>query len=153
MSAGAVAAMESGKVDAAVMAEPAISQLRARKGELKILADTRTAAGVRSVYGVDSYPAAVLYSKREWVEKNPETARRLARAVRRTLEWIQSHQGEEIAAKMPEWMRGQGAVIESSKGMYSPDGVMAPDAAAAALQVMGGSGDAGRFYTNEFVKR
>ena len=34
MAAGAVAAMESGKVDAAIMAEPAITQLRRAQGRV-----------------------------------------------------------------------------------------------------------------------
>jgi NitT/TauT family transport system substrate-binding protein len=124
MAAGSVAAMESGTVDAAVMAEPAITQLKARKGELHVLADTRTQMGVRAVYGVDTYPAAVLYSKKEWVESNPETARKLTRAIVRTLAWIQTHSGEQIAAKMPDWLQGQGEVIERSKAMYSIDGAL-----------------------------
>lgn len=164
MSAGSVAAMEAGRVDAAVMAEPAISQLEKRRGALQVLADTRTVEGVRQVYGVDAYPAAVLYSSAEWVGKNEVLAERLAGAMRRTLEWIQSHSAAEIAAKMPvEFQGGDAAMyaqaIERSKGMFSPDGVLAPEAAEAALRVMGESMekvrnakiDVRECYTNRFV--
>lgn len=164
MAAGAVAAMESGKVDAAIMAEPAISQLRARKGDLRILADTQSRKGVLDLYGVSTYPAAVLYSKTEWVETNQIIAQRLARAIRRTLAWIQSHSAEDIAARMPETMRGgdqklYAEAIANSKDMFSPDGLLDEEAARAVVRVLGESlekvrlakPDVTRCFTNQFV--
>ena len=164
MAAGAVAAMETGKVDAAVMAEPAISQLRARKGELRILAHTQSLTGVREVYGVSSYPAAVLYSHTDWVEKNQILAARLAKAIRRTLAWIQAHSAADIAAKMPEAMRGGDPAlytqaIANSKDMFSPDGILDDEAAQAVVGVLGESlervrlakPDVKQCYTNRFV--
>jgi NitT/TauT family transport system substrate-binding protein len=159
-----VAAMESGKVDAAVMAEPAISQLRARKGELKVLAHTQSLSGVRDVYGVSSYPAAVLYSTAAWVDNNQVLAIRLAKAIRRTLAWIQAHSAEDIAARMPENLRGSDLeiytrAIANSKDMFSPDGVLDEEAAQAAVRVLGETlervrtarPDVKQCYTNQFV--
>ena len=77
MSATAVGAVTHNKVDAAVMTDPALAIVRKQMPGLHILADTRTVEGVRSVFGVESYPSAVLYSKAEWVERNRETAKRL----------------------------------------------------------------------------
>jgi len=164
MAAGAVAAMEAGKVDAAVMAEPAISQLRARRGELRVLAHTQSMAGVKDVYGVTTYPAAVLYSQTPWVEKNQLLASRLARAMRRTLAWIQEHSADDIAAKMPANLRGPDlklyiAALAASKDMYSPDGVLEHEAAEAVVRVLGETmenvrkqaPDVKRCYTNQFV--
>ena len=164
MAAGAVAAMESGKVDAAIMAEPAISQLRARRGELRVLAHTQSLTGVREVYGVSSYPAAVLYSHADWVEKNQILAARLAKAIRRTLAWIQAHSAADIAAKMPETMRGGDLAlytqaIANSKDMFSPDGILDDEAAQAVVGVLGESlervraakPDVKQCYTNRFV--
>ncbi len=156
MSAGAVAAMEGGKVDAAVMAEPAISQLTARGAAVKVLADARTRDGVRAIYGVESYPAAVLYSTEAWIAANPELARRLARAMTRTLAWIQSNGSVAIAEKMPPEFHGgdarmYAAAIEASRDMYSPDGVLPAEGAAAVVRAMGSKADPGSLYTNEFV--
>lgn len=164
MAASAVAAMESGKVDAAIMAEPAMSQLRARKGELQILAHTQSLTGVRDVYGVSSYPAAVLYANAEWVEKHQLLAQRLARAIRRTLAWIQAHSAEDIAAKIPPNLRGDDLklytqAISNSKDMFSPDGVLDDEAAQAMVRVLGESlesvrtakPDVRQCYTNQFV--
>jgi NitT/TauT family transport system substrate-binding protein len=164
MAGGAVMAMESGKVDAAIMAEPGISQLRARKGELKVLAHTQSLTGVRDVYGVSSYPAAVLYSHAEWVEKHQILAQRLARAIRRTLAWIQAHSAEDIAGRMPANLRGEDVklytqAISNSKDMFSPDGVLDEEAAQAVVRVLGetlesvrtAKPDVKKCYTNQFV--
>jgi NitT/TauT family transport system substrate-binding protein len=166
MAAGSVAAMEAGRVHAAVMAEPAISQLEKRRGALRVLAETQTVEGVRAAYGVDAYPAAVLYSASTWVSSNEILAQRLARAIRRTLSWIQSHPASEIAAKMPGQFHGGDLelyvrAIERSKHMYSPDGVMPASAADAAYRVMAesmpkvrsASFDVSRCYTNRFVEQ
>lgn len=164
MAAGAVAAMESGKVDAAIMAEPGISQLRARKGELKVLAHTQSLTGVRDVYGVSSYPAAVLYSNADWVDKNQILAQRLAKAIRRTLAWIQAHSASDIAGKMPENLRGSDIAlytqaISNSKDMFSPDGVLDDEGAQAVVRVLSETlervrtarPDVKECYTNQFV--
>ena len=63
ISATAVGAVTHNKVDAAVMTDPALAIVRKQMPGLHILADTRTAEGVRSVFGVESYPSAVLYSR------------------------------------------------------------------------------------------
>src|SRR5258708_23080072 len=80
MSATAVGAVTHNKVDAAVMTDPALAIVRKQMPGLHTLADTRTADGVRSVFGVESYPSAVLYSKTERTEKNREKAAKLAGA-------------------------------------------------------------------------
>lgn len=163
-AATAVAAMERGSVAAAVMIDPALSQLARRAAGLKILADTRTAAGVRATFGVDSYPASVFYSTAGWLERNPETARRLARAMTRTLAWMQAHSAREIALKMPEAHRGGDLevyveAIRSSMPVFSPDGVMSAEGAEAVRKVLEASlpkvrearVDVGQTYTNQFV--
>ncbi len=165
MAGGAVAAMEAGKVDAAIMAEPAITQLRARvKGDLRVLAHTQSLTGVRAVYGVSSYPAAVLYANAEWVDKNQILAQRLAKAIRRTLAWIQAHSAEDIAGKMPANLRGENLAlythaIANSKDMFSPDGLLDDEAAQAVVRVLGETlervrtahPDVKQCYTNQFV--
>src|SRR6266571_5588321 len=99
--AGAAAAVEHGKVDAAVVTDPVLTQVLKRNPDLRILADARQAAGVKEIFGTATYPASVLYSTAEWIERNPNAAGRLARAIRRTLEWMHQPSAGEIAAKMP----------------------------------------------------
>jgi NitT/TauT family transport system substrate-binding protein len=164
-TATAVAAMEKGKVDAGVMIEPAVAALEDRAGELEILADTSTQEGVQDVFGVDSYPASVLYASSEWIEANPETAEKLARAIVKTLDYIESHSVEEIMAEMPEEFVGAEPEIyrqgmESTLESFSIDGVMqegGPEAVHEVLslsleEVESADIDLSNTYTNEFVE-
>ena len=132
-SATAVAAVDRASVDAAVMTDPALLQVQLRHPSLRILADSRTAEGVAAIYGAQVYPASVLYSKAEWVEAHADESKRLARAIRRTLEWIAAHSAREIALKMPPSYQGPNLelyikAIENSKAMFSADGRMPTDA-------------------------
>src|SRR5437868_12384535 len=105
MSSTAVAAITRGKVDAAIMTDPALQIARKQAPTIRILADTRTAAGVREVFAVDSYPSVVLYSTAQWLSTHREEAARLARALNSTVSWMRSHSAEEIREKMPAQFR------------------------------------------------
>jgi NitT/TauT family transport system substrate-binding protein len=166
MSATAVGAMTHGKVDAAIMTDPALEVVRKQLPGAKILADTRTAEGTRAVFGVDSYPSAVLYSTAPWMDSHHDEAGRLARAITRTLAWMRSHSPEEIRAKMPPAFRTEDAStdldgLQSLKGMLSEDGRMTAESAEAVRKVLAGSLenvrsaniDLARTYTNEFLSR
>lgn len=164
MSGTAVGAVTHNKVDAAVMTDPALAIVRKQMPGLHILADTRTAEGVRSVFGVESYPSAVLYSKAEWVEKNRDAATRLARAMTKTLSWMRSHSPEEIREKMPASFRTEDAatdveVLRTAQAMLSVDGRFTAEAVDAVHKVMSASLesvrnakiDLGKTYTNELI--
>lgn len=142
-ASSAVAAMEQGRVDAAVMIDPALSLLQHRAGaeNVKVLLDTRTAQGVREHFGVSTYPAAVLYTTREWLNNNEDNASKLASAIVKTLQWITQHSPEEIADKMPpEYAQGNREVyvasIARAKEAYSEDGAMQADSAEAVQAVL-----------------
>ncbi|GAA3986345.1 ABC transporter substrate-binding protein [Allokutzneria multivorans] len=127
----AVEAMESGKVDAAVMIDPAFSLLQKRFGvdRVRVLSDTRTAAGVRAEFGVSTYPATVLYSGSDWVGGNPAVAGKLTRAIVRTLDWMRKHTAAEIAEKMPPEYAGGDfetyvQAIAHAKDAFSQDGAI-----------------------------
>jgi len=164
MSATAVAALTHKTVDAAIMTDPAIEMVRQQLPSAKILADTRTAAGVRAVFGVDMYPATVLYSTAPWLARHREEAGRMARALRRTVQWMQAHSPEEIRARMPAPFRTADAAadvagLRATQAMLSPDGRTTPEAAAIVRKVLSVSLesvrnttiDLDRTYTNEFV--
>jgi NitT/TauT family transport system substrate-binding protein len=163
-AASRTAALEQGKVDAAVVLEPSISQLSLRNPGLKILADTRTPEGSRQVLGSDYYPSAVLYGTQEWLAQNPVAARALARAMKKTLEWIAAHSPEEFAQAMPASLKiddheAYVEAIRQTKGIFSRDGQMPQSGAEAVLRVMKAAHekvraskiDLSRTYTNGFV--
>jgi len=164
MSATAVGAVTHNKVDAAVMTDPALAIVRKQMPGLHILADTRTVDGVRSVFGVESYPSAVLYSKTDWVEKNRDTAKLLAGVITKTLSWMRSHTPAEIREKMPSSFRTEDAasdveVLRTAQAMLSVDGKFTPEAIEAVHKVLSTSLpavrdakiDLSRTYTNELI--
>jgi NitT/TauT family transport system substrate-binding protein len=163
-AATAVAAMEHGKVDAGVMADPSFTMVARRNPGVRVLADLRTPEGVKEAFGTDNYPASVLYSSGDWVRANGDTAAKLARAIVRTLRWMQAHSPEEIAAKAPKAFRGDDdtlyvEALKASMPMFSPDGAMSPAGAEVVRQLLAGSLekvrtasiDLSKTFTNEFI--
>jgi NitT/TauT family transport system substrate-binding protein len=163
-AATAVAAIEHGKVDAGMLADPAFTLVARRNPGVRVLADLRTAAGVTEAFGTGTYPASVLYAKGEWIRSNRDTTQRLATAITRTLAWMHAHSAQEIAAKMPKTFRGDDdalyvEALTASMPMFSTDGVMDPAGAAAVHTLLAGSIDKvhsatidlAKTYTNEFI--
>jgi NitT/TauT family transport system substrate-binding protein len=163
LGASAVAAMEQGSIDAAVMLDPAVTQLGGRNKDLRILVDTRTQKDTIEVFGGE-YPGGALYTRADWIEKNPKVAQGLVTGIINTLKWIHSHTPEEIMAKMPEELVGANkelylAALKNTLPMYSDTGRMDPKGAQAVLAVFSQSSpdvakaniDLSKTYTNEFV--
>ncbi|PYR09852.1 MAG: ABC transporter substrate-binding protein [Acidobacteria bacterium] len=164
-AATAIAAVEHGRVDAGMLADPALTILVKRTPGTRILADLRTSAGVKEAVDADAYPASVLYAQHEWLRSHAETTRRLASAIVRTLQWMHTHTPREIADRTPKSFRGEDEAlyveaVKSSMAMFSPDGVM--DAAGAAAvhkllaqsmdKVRAAQVDLSKTYTNEWVR-
>jgi NitT/TauT family transport system substrate-binding protein len=163
-AATAIAAIEHGKVDAAMVADPAFTLIARRNPTARVLADLRTAAGVKEALGADTYPSSVLYSKTDWVRENRDTAAKLARAILRTLQWMHAHSPQEIADKTPKSFRGEDdalyvEAVKNSMPMFSPDGLMDAAGAEAVRALLAGSMEKVRTtqinlsqtYTNEFI--
>ncbi len=163
-AATAIAAVEHGKIDAGWLADPSFTFVKERNPGVRVLADLRTEAGVKEAFGTDTYPAAVLYSSAEWVRGHQDTARRLARAITHTLQWMHEHSADEIAQRTPKALRGEDAALyvdalKASMPMFSTDGRMTPDGAAAVRtllaasmdKVRGATIDLSKTYTNELL--
>ena len=164
LGATAVAAMEQGTIDAAIMLDPSVTVLQGKNKGLKILSDTRTQKDTQAVFGGD-YPGGALYSKEDWIEKHPKETQALTTAIINTLAWIHSHTPEEVMAKMPENLVGpdKAGYLDALKNtipMYSTTGKMDPKGAAAVLAVFRLSSpdvakaniDVTKTYTNIFVE-
>jgi NitT/TauT family transport system substrate-binding protein len=165
LGATAVAAMEQGQIDAAVMLDPAVTVLQSSHPDLKILSDTRTQKDNQAVFGGD-YPGGSLYATTAWVASHEKEAQALTNAIVNTLKWIHSHSPEDIMAKMPAEMVGKDktlylAALKNTIPMYSETGLMDPKGAAAVLAVFSESSpevakaniDVGKTYTNKFVEQ
>jgi NitT/TauT family transport system substrate-binding protein len=163
LDATAVAAMEQGTVDAAVMLDPTPTVLNARFPPLKILSDTRTQDDTLAVFAGE-YPGGALYSRGDWVAKHEKETAGLTTAILATLKWIHSHSPEEIMAQMPADLVGPDkalylAALKNTIPMYSTTGRMDPKGAEAVLAVFSQSSpdvakakiDLTKTYTNRFV--
>jgi NitT/TauT family transport system substrate-binding protein len=164
LAATAVAAMEHGKVNAAIMLDPAATLMQGKFKDFKILADTRTEKDTLGVFGGE-YPGGALYTRADWIAKNEATTQKMANAIVATLKWIHSHSAEEIMAKMPEELIGPDkalylAALKNTIPMYSKTGMMDPKGAQAVLAVFSQSVpeiakaniDLSKTYTNKFVE-
>ncbi|HXD47097.1 MAG TPA: ABC transporter substrate-binding protein [Pseudolabrys sp.] len=165
LGGSAVAAMEQGQIDAAVMLDPAVTILKTKYKDLQILSDTRSQKDTLAVFGGE-YPGGALYTKAEWIEKHPKEVQGMTTAILNTLKWIHSHSAEEIADKMPAEYVGNDkatyiAALKNTLAMYSNDGKMDPKGAQAVLAVFSQSSpdvakahiDLSKTYTNAFVEK
>jgi len=163
-AATAIAALEHGKVDVGMVADPAFTLVQRRNPGVRVLADLRTEQGVFEALGTHAYPASVLYAKGDWIRGNRDTTERLARAITRTLAWMQTHTPQEVADKTPKTFRGEDEALyvealRASMPMFSPDGLMAADGAEVVRTLLASSMekvrtatiDVSKTYTNEFI--
>ncbi|MEN3290085.1 MAG: sulfonate transport system substrate-binding protein [Bradyrhizobium sp.] len=165
LGATAVAAMEQGQIDAAVMLDPSVTVLQGSHPDLKILSDTRTQKDTLDVFGGE-YPGGALYATTAWVAAHEQEAQALTNAILATLAWIHSHTPEEVMAKMPEEMVGKDkalylAALKNTIPMYSQTGKMDPKGAEAVLTMFSTSSpevakaniDVTKTYTNKLVDK
>jgi NitT/TauT family transport system substrate-binding protein len=164
LGATAVAAMEQGQIDAAVMLDPAVTILKNKFSDLTILSDTRSQKDTLAVFGGE-YPGGALYTKAEWIAGHEKEVQAMTNAIVNTLKWIHSHTPEEIADKMPSELVGKDkatyiAALKNTLAMYSETGRMDPKGASAVLAVFAQSSpavakaniDLSKTYTNKYVE-
>jgi NitT/TauT family transport system substrate-binding protein len=123
----AVAAVKKGEIDALSNLDPMMTKLE-QDGDIKVVADSRSEEGTRAIFG-GSNPAAVLYVKQDFIEKNPNTVQALVNAFYKTLKWLETATPEQIAATVPEeYFLGDKALyiasVKANKPVYSVTGVI-----------------------------
>ncbi|WP_158901878.1 ABC transporter substrate-binding protein [Burkholderia sp. L27(2015)] len=162
--AGAIAALESGQIDAICNLDPVITKLD-RAGDIIIASDTRTLAATLAVYGGDM-PAGCMYTSQAFINKNPNTTQALSNAMVRALLWLQSATGKELIDTVPEsYLLGDRSLYLAAwdhvKQAISPNGLMAADGAATSLRTLqtfdqtlqGKTIDTSKTWTNDFVQK
>jgi NitT/TauT family transport system substrate-binding protein len=128
--ASAVAAMKKGEIDVISHLDPVIAKLET-DGDIVTIIDTRTEAGTRALFGA-SNPAACLYLRQDFIEKNPNTTQAAVNGLYKALRWIAAATPDQIADAVPEsYHLGDRALyitaVKASKDAYSKSGVMAQD--------------------------
>jgi len=164
LGATAVASMEQGEIEAAIMLDPAITILQGKYKDLTILSDTRSQKDTLAVFGGE-YPGGALYTKADWIASHEKEVQAMTNAIIATLKWIHSHSPEEIADKMPAELVGKDkalyvAALKNTLPMFSETGLMDPKGAQAVLAVFSQSSpdvakakiDLSKTYTNKYVE-
>ncbi|EDZ97689.1 ABC nitrate/sulfonate/bicarbonate family transporter, periplasmic ligand binding protein [Burkholderia sp. H160] len=162
--AGAIAALQSGQIDAIANLDPVVTRLE-RAGDVRVVSDTRTLADTHTVFGGDM-PAGCLYASQSFITKNPNTTQALTNAMVRALKWLQNASGSELINTVPEsYLLGDRALYldawQHVREAMSPDGLMPADGPATSLKtlkafdpvIQNAQIDLSKTWTNDFVKK
>jgi NitT/TauT family transport system substrate-binding protein len=162
-STGALTAWRSGQLDAMSNVDPVMTMLE-QKGEIRLIADSRTLKGSVDLFG-GAMPAACLYAPIEFIQKNPNTVQALTNAMVHGLKWLQTAGPSDLIKTVPEaYLLGDRALYLSAfdkvREAISPDGMIFEDGPHTALRVLT-SIDSGikadkiemaSTYTNDFAR-
>lgn len=163
-SAGALAAMRSGQIDAMANLDPVITMLEKSK-DVTVVADTRTLKDTQDIYG-GPMPAATLYTTEAFLAKNPHTVQALTNAMVRALKWLQKAGPSDLIKVVPEnFLLGDRALyidaFSKVREAISPDGYFPAAGPATALRTLQAFEpalrdkkiDLAKTYTNAFVQK
>jgi len=132
-TAGAVAIMKRGEIDAMSNLDPVISLLEADGAIVPVL-DTRSAKGMQQVYG-GAYAAGCIYVPVDFPKKYPNTTQAIVNAMVRALRFIQHSTPDQIVAAVPaDYYTDKAqykAALEKNIETYQHDGAIGMDAAQA----------------------
>ena len=128
-SASAIAAIQKGEIDAISNVDPVIAKLESTN-DVVVLAETRTTEGTNKVFG-GPMSAAVLYMRRDFMQKNPNTVQALVNAFYKALKWLEKATPEQITDVVPKeyWLGDRAlyiAAVKANLQVYSRDGIVSP---------------------------
>jgi NitT/TauT family transport system substrate-binding protein len=98
-AAGAVAAVRAGQIDALIVNDP-VATILVEGGDLTPLAEMRSEAGNKQVFGAD-YPEASIYATKDFVSKYPKTTQAMTNAIVRAEHWIAKATPQEVVDNVP----------------------------------------------------
>ena len=161
---GAVAAVRKGELDAISNIDPIIAMLEA-SGDAVVMADTRTTEGATKVFG-GTMSAAVLYFRKDFIDRNPNTVQALVNAFYKTLRWIDRATPEQIADNVPPeyWLGDKPLYIRAAKAnyeIYSRDGIVSEGSQKRSIaflqqfdkEMAAATFDPGKTFDDRFIKK
>ena len=130
-----------------------------------VLVDTRTEAGTRALFGGPN-PAAVVYTKQDWIEHHGAAMQKVVNAFAKSLKWLASATPEDVASLVPPaYHFGDRALytqaVKNSLESYSRTGVPTQEGMASVLELVrtldpelqGAQIDLAKTFEDRFVKR
>jgi NitT/TauT family transport system substrate-binding protein len=129
-TAGAIAIMKRGEIDAISNLDPVITMLES-SGDIVPVVDTRTARGMQEVYN-GAYAAGCIYVPVDFAKKYPNTAQAVVNAIMRALRFIQNSTPDQIVASVPADYYSDKALykaaLEKNLETYKHDGSISLEA-------------------------
>jgi NitT/TauT family transport system substrate-binding protein len=160
----AVDAMKAGGIDAISNLDPVITRLQ-QDNAIRIITDTRFPRVNYEIFG-GTNPAAVLYSKQEFIAANPNTMQALVNAFYKTLKWIATATTDEIVDTIPaEYFLGDRAIyvraLKANLLVYSKTGIITRQGMNSALNMLatfdadlkGAKVDLSKTFDDRFIRR
>jgi NitT/TauT family transport system substrate-binding protein len=155
-----VQALREGRADFVIAPTPDAEFYEAA-GVATLWADLTTVDGTRKAFGT-LFPTTTVFMAAERIRQRPDIALHLARAFVRSLQFINTHSADEIAAVVPPQIVGKDrakymAALREAIPMFANDGRMPVDAVAGEWRVLAAFDakyapvDVQRTYTNRFV--
>ena len=156
--------MKNGEIDAISNLDPVITRLQ-EDGVIRIVTDSRFPRVNYQIFG-GTNPAAVLYTKQDFIAANPNTMQALVNAFYKTLKWIATATTDEIVNTVPEdYFLGDRAIyvkaLRANLLVYSKTGVITRQGMTSALNMLatfdpelkGAKIDLQKTFDDRFVKR
>lgn len=162
--ARAVAAMNSGQIDAIANFDPAISMLQ-HEGTLVVELDTRNEKGLAELYG-GPYAGSAFLTTPAFIKANPNTTEAFAGAIHDALVWIAKATTDQIVDAVPESYHGGNrelyhAVIEKNRERFTKNGIVTMAQAKTVLNAISQSNpelkeaniDLTKTFDNSFIEK
>ena len=163
-AASAAAALRAGQVDALAHMDPLMTQLEQR-GEIKLLADTRSPQSALQALGAE-LPSSCLFASPEFLQRLPGTAQATSDAIVLALRWLHQASLLDIMKLLPDTAMGDDrqafvGSLERMREAFSIDGYMPIRAPESVLEAMRAADpalrdqaiDPSRCFSNALVQR
>lgn len=162
-TANIMESMRMGAVDAICFTDPVIHYL-SQKGEVLILADSRTLEGSNRMFG-GPMVSACLFAKDEFLKRRSDVTHLLTQGILRALKWLKTAGPTDILRTIPStyWMGDRALYLSAFNNVrdsYSTDGLFLKDALETAWRARANRVTDARSnwttlsqcYTNDFVR-
>ncbi|MBP1758577.1 MAG: NMT1/THI5-like protein [Firmicutes bacterium] len=162
-SAGYLAALSKGEIQAAVSTNPWSARQLLDAGGV-VIVDGADEAAMEDLMGTSTYELFTIFTSDAYIAENPETVQKTVNAIARAIDWMNEASSEEIAKNLEPLFEGQydellfSAEADQERGLHTATGYHTESGFAAALaltKLSGGiSGDlpAEKIYDESFLQ-
>jgi NitT/TauT family transport system substrate-binding protein len=164
LSAGYLAALAKGEIQAAVATNPWVSKHLLEAGGV-VIVDGADEAAMEDLMGTTTYELFTVFTSDAYIETHPETVQKTVNAIARAIRWMNDASPEEIATNLEPLFEGQyeellySAQADKERGLHTTTGYHTDSGFRAALALTKLSGaisgelPAEQIYDESFLDR